>query len=53
MGSELLGIGRSIQALIDLFNAKLTQNLRGKDPLIKMDPDEYKSCFSADNIKLQ
>ena len=53
MGSELLGIGRSIHALIELFNAKLTQNMRGKDPLIQQDPDEYRSCFTADNTKLQ
>ena len=53
MGSELLGIGRSIHALIELFNAKLTQNMRGRDPLIKLDPDQYRSCFTADNTKLQ
>ena len=51
-GKELIGIGRSIQALIHHFNVTLEKHSRGEKPAIKQNHDEYKSCFAADIPKL-
>ena len=52
MGAELKGIASSIDALIDLFNQKIDENLSGHDSVIKLSPNEYRSIFTSNTEKL-
>lgn len=52
-GNELVGIGRSIEALIQHFNLVLWEYSEGDSPAIKTDHDEFRSCFTTDLPKLE
>ena len=53
MGSELMGIARSVETLMDLFNSKVNEYLGSRDCLIKLPADEYRSIFTADVQRLE
>jgi len=52
-GKELVGVARSIKALINHFNATLEEYGRGDAPAIKTNHDDFRSCFTCDIPKLE
>ena len=53
MGSELMGIARSVETLMDLFNSKVNEYLGSRDCLIKLPAEDYRSIFTADVQRLE
>ena len=52
-GREMTGIGRSIEALIALYNRKLDEELGSEVCLIKQDPMLYRGHFTANTDRIQ
>ena len=48
-----MGIAKSIETLIGVYNASVDKCLKGSDPLFRSEPDLYRKVFAANTGKLQ
>lgn len=51
--AEMQGIAFSIQALVNLFNAKIDEGLSGVDSIIKQEPEPFREIFKVNFDKFE